>query len=108
MTPPPYYGQQPGGPVPPQNTQGLLGMILGIVSIPLACCPYLGIPLGIAGAVLGFLGRKKADAGLATNRGQAQAGLICGAIGVVLGIAILVLSFSFSTLDWQRYINENS
>jgi len=113
----PQYGQQPygapppygpGGPVGPSNTQGLVGMILGILSIPLACCPYLGFVLGVAGGVLGFLGRKKADAGLATNRGMALAGLICGAIGVVLSIAILILSFAFRDFDWTSYYNNNS
>ena len=113
-TPPPYgppptegYGPPPGGGTP-QNTQGLVGMILGIVSIPLACCGWGGLVLGVAGAVLGFLGKKKAAQGLANNAGQAQAGFICGIIGAVLGIAIIILSFSVSALDWQQYINENS
>ena len=100
------YGPPAGGP--PQNTQGLVGMILGIVSIPLACCGWGGLILGIAGAVLGFLGKKKAAEGLATNRGQAQAGFICGIIGAVLGIAIIILSFSVSALDWQQYVTDNS
>ena len=104
--PPPYYNPPPSGAAP-SNTQGLVGMILGIASIPLACCPYLGILLGIAGGVLGFLGRKKADAGLANNRSQAQTGLICGAVGVVLGIVVLILSFSLSSMDWSTYLNNN-
>lgn len=122
--PPPAYGQQPdpygqpaapygqpGYPPPaaaPSNGQGLAAMILGIISIPLACCGYGGIVLGILGIVFGVMGRRKADAGLATNRGQAQAGLICGAVGVVLGIVVLILSFSLQTFDWQHYIDSNS
>jgi hypothetical protein len=110
-TPPPYYGPPPGAPAGPpggQNTQGLVGMILGIVSIPLACCAYIGIPVGIAGLVFSWLGLKKANEGLASNRSQAMAGLICSAVGVVLGIAILILSFSMSTFDWQSWVDENS
>ncbi|MER7168564.1 hypothetical protein ABT336_21165 [Micromonospora sp. NPDC000207] len=97
------YGQQPPyGPGPtypnagyPQpggqnNTLGLVAMILGIASIPLACC-YLGIPLGIAGAVTGFLGRQKAAQGEANNGSQALTGLICGGIGILLGILQLIL-----------------
>jgi uncharacterized membrane protein len=80
-------------------------MILGIISIPLACCGWGGLLFGIAGAILGYLGRKKADQGLATNRGQAQAGLICGIIGAVLGVALIVLGFVFSGLDWTHYYN---
>jgi hypothetical protein len=62
-------------------------MIAGIASIVLGlCCPLLGIPAAVAGIVLGARGRTKADQGLASNRGQAQAGLICGITGGVIGI----------------------
>jgi hypothetical protein len=111
--PPPYYGPpagDPNYPPPPaqNNTLGLIGMILGIISIPLACCAYLGIPVGIAGGVLGFLGLRKANEGQASNRSQAMTGLICGAVGVVLGIVILILSFSLSSFDFQHYIDTHS
>jgi hypothetical protein len=112
VTTPPYYGPptgQPAGPPPGgQNTQGLVGMILGIIAIPTACCPYLGIVVGIVGGVFSWLGLKKANAGLASNAGQAKAGLICSGVGVVLGILILILSFSLSQLDWQTWIENNS
>ena len=65
-------------------------MILGIASIPLACC-YLGIPLGLTALITGWLGKQKADQGLAGNSGQALAGLICGAVGLLLGMVQLVL-----------------
>ncbi|MGN9802411.1 DUF4190 domain-containing protein [Micromonospora sp. L32] len=94
------YGQQPYGmpaypnagypqPQGQQNTLGLVSMILGIVSIPMVCC-YLGIPLGIAAVVTGWLGRQKAAQGLASNGGQALAGLICGGIGLALGLLQIV------------------
>jgi hypothetical protein len=97
------YGQQAypaqqypgayGQPTGQNNTQGLVGMILGIVAIPFAlCCSIVGIALGIAAAVLGFMGKAKADQGLASNRGQAMAGLICGISAVVLGIISIVIS----------------
>ena len=41
---------------------------------------------GIAGIVLGVMGQKKVQAGEASNAGQAKAALICGGIGVVIGI----------------------
>ncbi|MDZ5445676.1 hypothetical protein U2F26_23570 [Micromonospora sp. 4G57] len=96
------YGQQPpygaaptypnaGYPMPQgqQNTLGLVSMILGIASIPLACC-YLGIPLGIAAVVTGYLGKQKVSQGVAANGSQVTTGLICGAIGIVLGIAQII------------------
>ena len=67
-------------------------MILGIASIPLVCCFYIGVPVGIAAVVLGFMGKQKADQGLATNRGMAMAGLICGAVAIVLGILFVILA----------------
>ncbi|MGC1210210.1 MAG: DUF4190 domain-containing protein [Micromonospora sp.] len=100
----PYAAQQPYGAAPAypnagypqpqgqQNTLGLVSMILGIAAIPLLCCVYLGIPVGIAAVITGYLGRQKAAQGLATNDGQAKAGLICGAIAVGLGVLLIILA----------------
>ncbi|MFD6564422.1 DUF4190 domain-containing protein [Micromonospora profundi] len=94
----PQYGGAPGYPnagYPQQqgqnNTLGLVSMILGIASIPLICCLYLGIPVGIAAVVTGYLGQQKAAQGQASNGGQAKAGLICGAVGAGLGILLIIL-----------------
>lgn len=90
--PPRYAGTQ-------QNTMGLLAMIFGIVGIPLGvCCWFGGLPLAVAGIVLGVLGMRKAAEGLATNRGMALAGVICGAVGVVLSIAAFVFSLVSNAL----------
>ena len=102
--PPPMYpnaGFAAKGPGQQQNTLGLVSMIIGIASIPMVCC-YLGIPLGIGALVTGWLGKQKAAQGQADNNGQAIAGLICGAIGVVLGLLqIVFLGFGFFTLPDQ-------
>lgn len=87
--PPPY-----GAPIPPSNSNnnllGLLGLIAGIASIPLSCCFGAGFLFGAAGAVLGYLGKQKAAQGLATNGGQANAGFICGIIGVALSLLWII------------------
>jgi hypothetical protein len=93
----PGYG--PPAPSNQNNTLGLVAMILGIVAIPMICCFYLGVPLGIAAIVLGYLGKQKADQGLATNRGQAMAGLICGAVAVGLTILLVLLSVVLRVVD---------
>jgi hypothetical protein len=67
-------------------------MILGIASIPLVCCLYIGVPLGVAAAVMGYLGKQKAAQGLATNGSQANVGFITGIVGAGLGILLLILS----------------
>lgn len=96
------YGQQPaygyGGftPAPPQDGQALAAMIVGIVSLVLAC----GYGIGLLGSpVAMFLGRssmKRIDAsnGQLSGRGMAQAGFVMGLIGtvfLVLGIIFAIV-----------------
>ncbi|MEV0718654.1 DUF4190 domain-containing protein [Asanoa sp. NPDC050611] len=96
----PYPPQGYGPPTQPQNnTLGLLALIIGIASIPLVCCWPVGLAAGIAGAVLGHLGKQKAAQGLANNRGQAQAGFICGIVGAGLAVLSLLLGVVFSVVD---------
>jgi uncharacterized protein DUF4190 len=93
------YGA-PGGVPQQNNALGLLALILGIVSIPLGfCCSFFGAPFGIAGVVLGILGMKRANEGRANNRGQALAGLICGAAGIVMVILRVALGAFMSFGD---------
>jgi hypothetical protein len=103
----PQYGAQPGygypAPQPSQNnTLALIGMILGIASIPTACC-YIGLLLGGAGVVLGFLGQKKATELGGAGKGQALAGIICGGVGVVIELAFLVLAFGLDAFNYGTY-----
>jgi hypothetical protein len=95
--PPPSYSPVPAGGQANQNYFGLIGLILGIASIPLACCFGSGLVFGAAGAVLGYLGKQKAAQGLANNGGQANAGFITGIVGAALSL-LWVISFNF--LDW--------
>ncbi|MER7718148.1 DUF4190 domain-containing protein [Streptomyces flaveolus] len=80
-----YYGW-PGMAPMPSNGMGTAGLVLGIVSAVIFCLWPLAIVLGVLGVVFGALGRGKARGGEATNPGQALAGIICGAAGIVLGI----------------------
>jgi hypothetical protein len=96
--PPPPPG---GAPQQPSNTLGLLALIFGIASIPIAiCCALLTLPFGIAGVVLGVMGKQKAAQGLATNGSQANIGLITGVIGLAIGILWFIagLIFDFGSL----------
>jgi hypothetical protein len=111
----PQYSEQPGlySPAPnypaggygqptgqPSNTQGMVAMILGIIALVLVCTiiPWIiGLPVGVGAAILGYLGKRKADQGLATNRGQALAGLICGSIATAIGLLFLI--FTLANID---------
>ncbi|MDT0402266.1 DUF4190 domain-containing protein [Streptomyces edwardsiae] len=82
----------PGMPMQRENGMGIAAMVLGI----LACCLFclygiVSVVLGVLAIVFGVKGRQKAERGLADNHGQAQAGLIMGIIGLVLGIAVIIL-----------------
>ena len=68
-------------------------MILGIISIPLACC-YIGAPLAITAVVMGVVGLRKASEGAAENRGQAIAGIVCGGLGIALVLLTLLLGLA--------------
>ncbi len=90
--PPPgqQFGGAPGGYAAPKNdTNAIIALVLGILSI-LCCCVWgiFSVGFGI-GAV--FLGKKSKEDIAASNgalqgEGMAQAGFICGIIGLVLGV----------------------
>ncbi|WP_306420992.1 DUF4190 domain-containing protein [Streptomyces griseicoloratus] len=85
-----YYGWPGMGPMP-SNGPGTAGLVLGILAAVVFCLWPLAIILGILGVVFGAVGRGKARRGEATNPGQALAGIICGAAGIVLGVGFGVL-----------------
>lgn len=92
---PPYGAAgMPGGyQLPPQNSvMAIIALVAGIVSIPAMCCYGVGVVPGIAGVVLGFLGRKeiRESNGTKTGDGMALAGLITGAVGIALAIVFWV------------------
>lgn len=90
--PPPPPGQPgPGGygyqAVPQTNQKALWSMIVGLVSLV-----FCGIVLGIVAIVLGSSARKEiaASGGMQTGEGMAKAGVILGAIGIVVTIGVVV------------------
>ncbi|MFJ8059765.1 DUF4190 domain-containing protein [Streptomyces sp. NPDC096142] len=90
----------PGMPMAPQNNMGTAAMVLGILSCCLFCVyGFVSLVLGVTAIILGVKGKKRADRGEATNRGQAQAGFITGIIGTALGvitIAALIIGIAFA------------
>ncbi|MFJ1591529.1 DUF4190 domain-containing protein [Kitasatospora albolonga] len=82
------YGQQPWGPAP-ANGLGIAAMVLGIISVVGFCLYGVNIILGILALIFGLIGLGRAKRGEATNRGMAVAGIILGAVGMVVGAVIL-------------------
>ncbi|WP_246101690.1 DUF4190 domain-containing protein [Streptomyces cyaneus] len=80
----------------PSNGMGTAGLVLGIISAVVFCLWPIAIILGVLALIFGSIGRGKARRGEATNPGQALAGVICGAAGVVLGLVMLALVIATS------------
>ncbi|MFJ8538508.1 DUF4190 domain-containing protein [Streptomyces sp. NPDC093591] len=85
-----YYGW-PGMPAMPSNGMGTAALVLGIISAAVFCLWPVAVILGVLALIFGSIGRGKARRGEATNPGQALAGMICGAAGVVLGLGMVAL-----------------
>ncbi|GAB2759390.1 DUF4190 domain-containing protein [Streptomyces bullii] len=85
-----YYGW-PGVTPLPSNGLGTAGLVLGIIAAAGFCLWPLAIVLGVLALIFGIIGRQKATRGEATNPGQSLAGIICGAVGLALGIGMGVL-----------------
>ncbi|MEU4168192.1 DUF4190 domain-containing protein [Streptomyces sp. NPDC026665] len=75
----------------PSNGLGTAGLVLGIIAAVLFIVWPLAIVLGVLAVIFGLIGGAKARRGEATNPGQALAGVICGAVGLVLAVVVLVL-----------------
>ncbi|MFE3580394.1 DUF4190 domain-containing protein, partial [Streptomyces vinaceus] len=84
------YPGYPGYPGYPQKSNGfgITAMVLGIIGV-VTC--YLGVLFGVPALVFGILGRKKAQRGEADNGPMALAGIILGAIGIVISLLMIGL-----------------
>lgn len=75
----------------PRNGKGTASLALGLASLALmALLPPLALVLAVAAVVLGLMGRARALRGESTNPGQALAGIVTGAIGVVISVGLLI------------------
>lgn len=102
----PYRNGSPSGKG--QGTGlGIASMVCGIVSILSICCGsmmssslvYACVILGIVAIVLGIVQIVKNE-----SKGMAIAGIVCGAVGIVMFIAILALGlYVINTLiGWEN------
>ncbi|MFD8812005.1 DUF4190 domain-containing protein [Streptomyces sp. NPDC059627] len=94
---PPYpagpggYGGWPGMQPAPDNGLGTAAMVTGIISAIGFCLAPVALVMGVLGIVFGSIGRARVRRGVATNGGQALAGIICGSAGLVLAAAFITL-----------------
>lgn len=99
---PPMQYQSPSG----ASTSGMAigSLICGILSIGLFCMWFLAVPLGAIAIILGIIARGKINRGEATGAGLAMTGIITGAIGLLVSIALIAGAFMFQDelQNWQQ------
>jgi len=113
--PPPGYNYSGGYPPPPapysgypapagglRNGMGVAALIVGLLSLPAIFTVLGGLVLGVAAIVLGILGRNRAKKGEANNGGIAVAGIVLGAIGVLLSVVMGVL-FAIGAATFMKF-----
>jgi hypothetical protein len=91
----PAYTPPPPVPAParPRNGLGVAALVIGVASL-VAAVSFLLFPVAlvssIVGLVLGTIALTRGRAKGATNQGQATAGVICGAIALIIAIDLSV------------------
>ena len=101
----PYQQQQYGSVQrgPARNGLGIAALVLGILGL-LTSIFVVGGVLGLVAIVLGVMGLGRVKRGEATNRGMAIAGIVLGALAVLLaalvgfGLATFLNSDEFSSV----------
>lgn len=73
----------PPAPVAPRSGFSVAALVLGIIGVVLCWVPVLGLLLGVLAAIFGGMGYFK------TRGGMAIAGLVLGAITVVIGVIVV-------------------
>jgi membrane-bound ClpP family serine protease len=94
---------------PRRNGMGTAALVIGVVALVLVVLLLfapLGALLGLVALVLGIVGLIRANRGEADNRGQAVAGLVTGALALVIGL-FLALSigafFATNVNDFRQF-----
>ena len=84
-----YQGQNPYfqnfEPKKSANTVSIIGMIFGIISIPVSCCVFYNLIFCIPGLICSIIGYRQ------TKSGVSLAGIICSIIGAVITLIMIVL-----------------
>ena len=92
-----------------RNGMGTAALVLGVVALVLAVLLLfapLGGLLGLLAVLFGIVGIVRANRGVADNRGQAVAGLVTGALALLIGIVLTVsigTSFATHVTDFDRF-----
>lgn len=98
--PPPPASRSDYRTTEPRNGVGVAALVFGVVSLVLAVLVFFSpfsFVLGLIAIILGIIGMSRASKGVATNRGQAAAGLITGVLSILIAIAVGISLVAFFT-----------
>jgi hypothetical protein len=85
--------QRPRATAPAQSSgRTTAALVLGILSIPAALIPILGIALGVIALVLAMTARSDLRRTGAAVSGKLKAAIICASIGIGLSVVLWILS----------------
>ena len=88
----------------PRNGFGVAALVLGLLALVSSWTIIGGIVFGILAVIFGVLGRGRARRGEATNGGFSVAGIVLGAVGALISVALIALAMSLlNSPDGQRY-----
>ena len=88
-----YYSGYSGAPTVMRNGLGVAALISGILGLFGWCSVVFGVLLGITAIILGFVARGRVKRGQASNGGMATAGIVLGALAIVVSIVWVVWVF---------------
>ena len=102
------YGAYPTAR-PRRSGLGTAALVIGVVSLVLVVLILfspLGVLLGLVAVILGIVGIVRVNRGEADNRGEAVAGLVTGALAVVLGLVFAIsigTFFATNVNDFRQF-----
>jgi hypothetical protein len=88
--PPPYGGHLPQ-PAAPKNGLGIASLVLAVIGLVGVATVFAPIGLGVIAVILGVIGHGRAKRGTADNGGVAIAGIVLGALAIVVGLAFIAI-----------------
>ena len=76
----------------PSSGRATAALILGILSIPAALIPILGVILGVIGLILGMTARSDMHRNGVVVPGKVKAAIVLASIGIGLSVLLWILS----------------
>lgn len=96
-------------PIPRSNGVATAAMICGIVGLLTSWIPLVGLLILVVAIVLGVIGLTNSAAKAGVGKGPATAGIVMGAVGVVLAIILtLLIAILVPSLERARTIANRS